>query len=155
MKEIDNETLVAAADKILDMLKDGHVMFSMPGQFDCSTEDLVFLIKRQLKYQDRNQFEDFASIEHLTWEISEYFSRKEKNDFSYFGIPENVLELIDMFLAGKLCRLPTKSYRPKVCEYRDWVIKTYKQWDISKKRREQRLARIAKKKAQEAKECER
>lgn len=154
MKEIDNETLITAANKILDMLKKGGVGFSMPGQFNCSTEDLKFLIERQLKHPDRNQFEDFASIEHLTWSISEYFDCKKTNDFRDCGIQENVINLIDLFLGDNLCRCPTDSYRPKVEEYRDWVVKTLKQWEVYKKRREQRLARIAKKKEQEAEKGE-
>lgn len=162
MKEIDNETLVAAADKILDMLKDGHVMFSMPGQFGVGIKDLKYLIERQLNNPERNQFDDFASIEHLGWEISAHPGRQEKIrnkrrnlyiEASHIGTS---LDFIDMYLNGELCMMPTDTYRPKVEEYRKYVEDFERRIDKSEKQRQYRLAKTTNKNAKEALEdnCE-
>lgn len=145
MKDIDNETLIEAADKIIEMLKAGDVGFTMPGEFYVGTSDLKFLINRQLSHPERNQFKDFARIEHLKWSIHQYFRRKETGDLKYLGITDGAVDLLDMFLRGDLCLVPADSYRPKVEEYRAWVVDTLKKWELSVKRSEQRKARIAKK----------
>lgn len=115
MKDIDNETLIEAADKIIE------------------------------SHPERNQFKDFASIERLKWSIHQYFRRKGTGGLKYLGITDGTVDLIDMFLRGDLCLAPTDSYRPKVEEYRAWVVDTLKKWERSAKRSEQRKARIAKK----------
>lgn len=158
MKEIDNETLVAAADKILDMLKDGHVMFSMPGQFGVGIKHLKYLIERQLNYPERNQFHDFASIEHLGWEISAHPGRQEKrrnkrrNLYIEASEIRTSIEFIDMYLNGELCMMPTDTYRPKVEEYRKYVEDFERRIDKSEKQRQYRLARTTNKNAKEVEE---
>jgi len=149
MKDIVSETIIAVADKIIEMLFASNVDISVSRGWCClSEEDLKFLIRRQLMYPERNQLKDFEFIEKLEFDIGRYFSKKERKESINsrdFTISKNTVDLIDMFLRGDLCRIPNDSDRQKIEEYRSFVVVTLIKRELSAKSIEQRKARIAKK----------